>query len=111
MTNTTFLEDETLPDWYYDFEVDFGENCPECGSLASEPHNEKCEIVTFFDMLEIGYQSEADSTKKKPHQRRGHWRRTKVGKGRTETKFVFIKPMLINSHRFVGVLTNVGTAI
>ena len=44
MTNTTFLDEEALPEWCYDFAVNFKENCPDCDSLAGEPHNEGCDI-------------------------------------------------------------------
>ena len=44
MTNTTLVEHEVLPEWCYDFAVDFKEDCPDCGSLAGEPHNENCDI-------------------------------------------------------------------
>ena len=44
MTNTTLVEHEVLPKWCYDFAVDFKEDCPACGSLAGEPHNENCDI-------------------------------------------------------------------
>ena len=39
---------------------------------------------------------------KSPHWRRGHFRRQRVGCGRTETKLVFIPPMLIRADRFSG---------
>jgi hypothetical protein len=89
--------------------------------------------VTFFDRQDgiTPQQLHTSGRRNKPHWRRGHWRRARVGEGRTETKFVFIKPILINAHLFEGDLadtnytmavpeqtrlpavanTNVGTAI
>ena len=39
---------------------------------------------------------------KKPHWRKGHWRQQRTGEGRNESTRVWIKPILINSDRFVG---------
>ena len=45
---------------------------------------------------------EGSHSLKSPHWRRGHFRQQRVGPGRTDTKLVFIKPVLINKEFFVG---------
>ena len=39
---------------------------------------------------------------RKPHWRRGHFRHQRVGAGRTTSKLVFIKPVLVNRRWFAG---------
>lgn len=41
---------------------------------------------------------DADGTPKRPHWRKGHWRRVAVGAGRAERKWACIKPVLVNGH-------------
>ena len=56
--------------------------------------------ITLFDREQppADPNPEADGTPKTPHWRKGHWRRSAVGPGRTGRKSVFIKPVLVNGH-------------
>lgn len=38
----------------------------------------------------------------KPHWRRGHWRNQGVGAGRAERKMIFVRPVMVNAHKFHG---------
>lgn len=55
------------------------------------------------------FSSEAIGMPKKPHWRRGHWRRQPMGPGRKERVLRWICPMLIHSDRFKGDLKNTST--
>lgn len=44
----------------------------------------------------------SQGTPRKPHWRRGHWRRQAVGPGRAERRLQWIRPMLIRADRFKG---------
>jgi hypothetical protein len=46
--------------------------------------------------------SEGDESARRTHWRRGHFRRQVCGHARTERKLIFIKPILVNAHRFQG---------
>lgn len=49
---------------------------------------------------------EAIGAAKSPHWRRGHFRRARVGVGRTETRLVFVRPSFINAECFAGDRSN-----
>jgi hypothetical protein len=59
--------------------------------------------VVVYDRQEIARSdSEGEASPRRPHWRRGHFRRQPYGHGRSSRKLVFIKPILINAHRFQG---------
>lgn len=43
-----------------------------------------------------------ESASRSPHWRRGHFRHQRVGKGRTDMKLIFIRPVLVNRKHFAG---------
>jgi hypothetical protein len=59
--------------------------------------------VVVYDRQDT-YRSDSagDGSVKRPHWRRGHFRRQPYGLARSSRKLVFIKPILINAHRFQG---------
>ncbi len=46
--------------------------------------------------------SESDGSGRRPHWRRGHFRRQPYGPARSSRKLIFIKPILVNAHHFDG---------
>jgi hypothetical protein len=46
--------------------------------------------------------SEGDGSSKRPHWRRGHFRRQPYGHARSSRRLIFVKPVLVNAHRFQG---------
>ena len=59
--------------------------------------------VVVYDKQETTHQeSDGEGTKKRPHWRRGHFRRQPYGHARSFRRLIFVKPILINSHRFQG---------
>ena len=46
--------------------------------------------------------SEGDGSVKRTHWRRGHFRRQVCGHARSARRLIFIKPILVNAHRFQG---------
>jgi hypothetical protein len=46
--------------------------------------------------------SGADGGTRRPHWRRGHFRRQPVGPARSERKLIFIRPVLVNAAHFHG---------
>jgi hypothetical protein len=45
-----------------------------------------------------------------PHWRRGHWRMQTYGTGRAERQRLFIRPVLVDSHRLAGAASATVTA-
>lgn len=54
--------------------------------------------------------SEPTGTIKKPHWRRGHWRRQPVGPKRLERELRWIRPVLIHADRFKGDVKDTSTS-
>ena len=52
--------------------------------------------------------SEGDGSSKRPHWRRGHFRRQFYGHARSSRKLIFVKPVLVNAHRFQGDVADTG---
>jgi hypothetical protein len=46
--------------------------------------------------------SEGDGSSRRPHWRRGHFRHQFYGHSRAFRKLIFVKPVLVNAHRFQG---------
>lgn len=46
--------------------------------------------------------AEVDGEQRRPHWRRGHFRRQPFGHARAERKLIFVKPVLVNAARFHG---------
>jgi hypothetical protein len=58
---------------------------------------------TIYDRQDSNrHDSEGDGSSKRPHWRRGHFRRQFFGHARSYRKLIFIKPLLVNAHRFEG---------
>ncbi|MCR9209036.1 MAG: hypothetical protein NXI28_12455 [bacterium] len=63
--------------------------------------------VVFFDIKEPSPPNpEASGSTKCTHWRRGHFRKQPCGAGRSQRKFVFIRPCLINGSQFQGDLSD-----
>lgn len=63
--------------------------------------------VVFYDTYSpTNGPSEPTGRVVKTHWRRGHFRRQRHGKGRNQTKLIFIRPCLINSELFQGDLAD-----
>lgn len=59
--------------------------------------------VQFFNKISMTEDSgESTGMLKSPHWRRGHYRRARVGIGRTDSRLVFVRPSFINSQHFDG---------
>ncbi len=67
--------------------------------------------VILYDRVGQSVSECGDGAAKKPHWRRGHYRRQCVGKGRTMSKLVFIKPMFIGADSFEGDLADTSYSI
>jgi hypothetical protein len=61
--------------------------------------------ISFYENERSGGEEgegEGNGTPHRPHWRRGHFRHQHWGRGRSEIKLIFIKPVLVNRSRFVG---------
>ena len=59
--------------------------------------------VVVYDRSETQQSdSEGDGSTRRTHWRRGHFRRQVCGHARSARKLIFIKPILVNAHRFQG---------
>jgi len=59
--------------------------------------------VVVYDRQETNrHESEGDGNSKRPHWRRGHFRRQPYGPARSARKLIFIKPILVNARHFDG---------
>ena len=60
--------------------------------------------VVFYDSVKQHHTGppDAEGVSKRPHWRRGHFRRQPYGVGRTERRLVFVRPCFINAERFHG---------
>jgi hypothetical protein len=59
--------------------------------------------VVVYDRSETQHSdSEGDGSTRRTHWRRGHFRRQVCGHARSGRKLIFIKPILVNAHRFQG---------
>ncbi len=63
--------------------------------------------VQFLHKAEPGLSvGQHEGVLKSPHWRRGHFRRARVGTGRSETRLVFVRPSFINAGQFKGDLSD-----
>lgn len=64
--------------------------------------------IDFIDKDETSRQETSSPSLRTltPHWRKGHWRRQRYGTQRSETKLIFIKPMLIRRDQFKGDVAN-----
>jgi hypothetical protein len=46
--------------------------------------------------------SEGDGSTRRPHWRRGHFRRQPCGHARLSRKLIFVKPVMVNARRYEG---------
>lgn len=60
------------------------------------------EVVFFENVKTSEPNPDADGAMKRPHWRRGHFRRQPCGEGRKQRKLIFVKPCFINSAFFHG---------
>jgi len=68
--------------------------------------------VVFFDKAASGEpHPDSDGAMKRPHWRRGHFRRQSCGEGRSQRKLVFVRPCFINAGFFHGELANTSYQI
>jgi len=68
--------------------------------------------VLFFDKAASGEpHPDSDGAMKRPHWRRGHFRRQSCGEGRSQRKLVFVRPCFINVGFFHGDLANTSYRI
>lgn len=59
--------------------------------------------VKFYNKTQPSPASdESFGSQKSPHWRRGHFRRARVGAGRTDRKLIFVRPCFINRQHFGG---------
>jgi hypothetical protein len=59
--------------------------------------------VVFYESVRPPAASpDAEGSTKRPHWRRGHFRRQACGPGRTERRLVFVRPCFINAAHFHG---------
>jgi hypothetical protein len=63
--------------------------------------------VVVYDRQDTGRNdSEGDGSTRRPHWRRGHFRRQPYGLARSSRKLIYIKPVHVNVHRFQGDLAD-----
>ena len=67
--------------------------------------------VIFFDKPCSTATATGNGASKKPHWRRGHFRRQPCGDGRTKRQLIFIRPCFVNSEVFGGELADTRYAI
>jgi hypothetical protein len=60
------------------------------------------DVVVYERQDTNSHESEGDGSSKRPHWRRGHFRRQPFGHARSSRKLIFVKPVLVNAHRFQG---------
>lgn len=58
--------------------------------------------VVFCDKSPVSAESTGEGKGKRPHWRRGHFRRQSCGEGRSERKLIFVRPCFINAGLFNG---------
>ncbi|MCD0459567.1 hypothetical protein [Roseiconus lacunae] len=63
--------------------------------------------IQFVNKTETALAAGAnEGSLKSPHWRRGHFRKARVGTGRTKTRLVFVRPSFINGSHFSGELSD-----
>ena len=60
------------------------------------------DVVVYDRQDSPRHESESDGSSKRLHWRRGHFRRQPYGLARSSRKLIFVKPVLVNAHRFQG---------
>ena len=59
-------------------------------------------VVVYDRQDTSSMDSESDGSSRRTHWRRGHFRRQPYGPALSSRKLIFIKPILVNAHRFQG---------
>ena len=67
--------------------------------------------VIFFDNQSSGAMSTGIGAAKRPHWRRGHFRRQRFGEGHSKRQLIFIRPCFVNSETFDRDLADTQYAI
>jgi hypothetical protein len=60
------------------------------------------DVVLYDRRQEPGSGNGGDGGLRRPHWRRGHFRRQSFGQARSERKLIFIRPVLVNAAHFQG---------
>jgi hypothetical protein len=64
------------------------------------------DVVVYGRQDSARSDSEGDGSTRRPHWRRGHFRRQPCGRGRSSRKLIYVKPVYVNVHRFQGDLAD-----